>query len=126
MLKKLLLASLFLALAVFFLPQDASALSFSNVRVENIIGSGAQIKWDTDAAGDSKVFYGISPGSHPYSSFGDCSGVTSTFNHCVNLTGLAASTRYYYKAKSTDAGGTEYTSEERFFDSASGGGGGGG
>ena len=92
----------------------ASAFSFSSIRAENVIHPGAQIKWMTDIAGDSKVFYGTSPGSYPNSVLGDCSATAATTDHCVNLTSLTASTRYYYIVKSADTGGMEHASGENY------------
>ncbi|MEK9179974.1 MAG: peptidoglycan-binding protein [Patescibacteria group bacterium] len=117
----LVLSVMFLALGLSFLPRGADAFSFSNLRAENIYGPGAQIKWTTDESGDSKVYYGTSPGNYPNHAAGDCLSPSSpVFEHCVNLTNLAASTKYYYVVKTTVASGSypEYTSEEKNFDSA--------
>ncbi len=95
----------------------------SNVRPENIIGSGAQIKWDTNIPSDSRVAYGTSPTFLTLFSNSRCDSGGYVTVHCVNLTGLAASTVYYYKVESMDASSTNSQLGGFQFTSASGGGG---
>lgn len=104
------------SIAALAFAEKADAVSFLSVRVENIYVPGAQIKWTTDVASDSHAMYGTASGNYQYFATGDCLGGTSLTSHCVNLTNLAASTRYYYKVKSTDANGVQGISEEFFFD----------
>ena len=42
----------------------ASHITFSNIRVENAISSGAQIKWTTNIASDSRAVWGTAPGNY--------------------------------------------------------------
>lgn len=72
---------------------------FSNVRAENIIGSGAQILWTTDDLSDSAVRYGTVFDVYDFFSYDRCDGGGNVTNHCVNLTGLSVNT-YYYKVES--------------------------
>jgi hypothetical protein len=71
------------------------------------------VSWNTDAAADTEVRYGTSPGSYtgstPGTSFQATSGLG--FVHEVTLTKLSPSTVYYYVAGSA-AGG--YTKESSF------------
>lgn len=107
----LLAFSLFIFLGAFAFAQTSSTTSgtsvaaISNVRAENIIGSGAQIRWSTDFPTDSRVAYGTSPGTYSYFSNSRCDGSGYGTVHCVNLTNLAQDTMYYYKVESmTEAG----------------------
>ena len=73
----------------------------SDVQATNVTGTAATIQWTTDVASDSRVIYGLTQ-----------STVTNTVNgsgtvtaHSVNLTGLAASTVYYFDASSASPAG---------------------
>ena len=73
----------------------------SDVQATNVTGTAATIQWTTDVASDSRVIYGLTQ-----------STVTNTVNgsgtvtaHTVNLTGLAASTVYYFDASSASPAG---------------------
>ncbi|MEK7561142.1 MAG: carboxypeptidase regulatory-like domain-containing protein [Patescibacteria group bacterium] len=103
---------------------DSTAPAISNVRTENVIGSGAQIKWDTDDASDSRVAYGTSPGSYAFFPDSRCDSGGNVTSHCVNLTGLSANTVYYYKVESKNSDNLDSHSGEYQFTSASGSGGG--
>ncbi len=61
--------------------------------------SGATITWTTDQASNSQVAYGTT------SSYGSLSALNSTLvtSHSVTLTGLAASTTYFYQVQSQGA-----------------------
>ncbi len=63
--------------------------------------SGATITWTTDQASNSQVAYGTT------SSYGSLSALNSTLttSHSVTLTGLAASTTYFYQVQSQSAQG---------------------
>ncbi len=52
----------------------------------------AVVRWRTDVPTDTRVYYGVAPGS--LVSFAD--GAASTTEHEVSLGGLAAGTRHYY------------------------------
>lgn len=100
-------------------PSDTTPPVISNIREENVIGSGAQIKWETDDTSDSKVLYGTASGIYPLFSDSRCDAGGSVASHCVNLTNLAASTKYYYKVKSRSVSGYDSESAEKSFTSAS-------
>lgn len=95
----------------------------SDVRVENILGSGAQIKWTTDQLSDSRVAYGTVSGNYNLFSYEWCDAGGNVTSHCVNLTGLAYNTVYYYEVKSMNASGLAGYSNEYQFTSAGGAGG---
>lgn len=80
----------------------------------SITASGATISWTTDEVSDSQVGYGTASGSYTWTAASQ-TGVTS---HSVALSGLTASTVYYYVARSTDAAGNAVTSAERTFTTA--------
>ncbi|MDD5132629.1 MAG: fibronectin type III domain-containing protein [bacterium] len=70
--------------------------------------TSATITWTTNVASTSKVYYGTG------TSFGSSTteidtGTSMTKNHSVNITGLTASTKYYYYAASKDASGNTST-----------------
>jgi len=56
------------------------------------------VRWRTDVATDSRVWFGTSPGSPLAASVDDA---TVTTEHVVELTGLSAQTTYYYAVGST-------------------------
>ena len=68
------------------------------------------IVWRTDAATDSRVRYGASPGSLTQTA--DVPGATT--DHVVTVTGLTPGTRYYYDVGSTTALQAGGTSEHYF------------
>ncbi len=66
--------------------------------------TGAVVRWRTDVATDSRVRYGLAPGSLS----GVADGVAGVTEHAVTLTGLSPDTVYYYSvgtATETLAGG---------------------
>lgn len=97
---------------------DTTPPVFSYIRAENIISSGVQIKWNTDDLSDSKVVYGTSPNSYPYTADYRCDAGGNVTSHCVNLTGLLSNTTYYYRVKSKNAALLEGGSGEYSFLSA--------
>lgn len=99
-------------LAVLFLfgfQRPVFAVSFSNVRAENFYFPGVQVKWTTDVAGDSVVWYGFSPGSYSSSMSGDCFATSANMDHCVNFPNLTANTTYYYKVQTAGVMSSEYS-----------------
>ncbi|MCX6274232.1 MAG: fibronectin type III domain-containing protein [Bacteroidetes bacterium] len=59
--------------------------------------SSIYIKWRTSIASDSKVVYGTTLGTYPYTA----SNTTSSTEHTIQLTGLSTNTKYFYKIGST-------------------------
>ncbi|MDD5492017.1 MAG: fibronectin type III domain-containing protein [bacterium] len=64
--------------------------------------TGATITWTTSTAATSKVYYGTST-SFSSSTTETDTGASVTKNHSVSITGLTASTKYYYYVASKDA-----------------------
>jgi Bacterial Ig domain/Right handed beta helix region/Purple acid Phosphatase, N-terminal domain len=95
-------------------------LTISSVAASNITFSGATITWTTNVAASSQVDYGTT------TNYGQSSALNSTLvsSHSVALSGLAASTVYHYRVRSTDGGGNQATSGDFTFTTASSTGGG--
>jgi len=74
----------------------------------------AIVAWITDEYGDSKVEFATSA-LNSADTVKIALGVTSTTSHFVELSGLTASTTYYYIVKSTDEAGNLATSTEATF-----------
>ena len=55
------------------------------------------IRWRTSIASNSKVVYGTTLGTYPYSA----SNSTSSTEHTIQLTGLSTNTKYFYKIGSS-------------------------
>ncbi len=70
--------------------------------------TAATISWTTNEISDSKVWYGTASGTYTASS----SSASLTVSHSLALTGLSASTKYYYVVVSADASGNIATSSE--------------
>lgn len=86
-------------------PASASPLEISNVSAGSITETTATITWTTDELANGTVTYGNS--SPPTLTSSDSNPVT---NHSITLTGLTASTQYYYEVSSTNSGGNTTTS----------------
>jgi hypothetical protein len=86
-----------------FSTQSVSATppSVSNVAFWGVSSSGVIISWSTDVLSSTAVAYGTT------SALGQLSPVQNmlTNSHGVTLTGLAASTTYYFVAQSADSSG---------------------
>jgi hypothetical protein len=83
----------------------------SGVQATNITSSSATVTWATNVASNSQVEFGTTTsygGSTPV----DPAQVTA---HTVNLSGLAASTPYHYRVKSSDASGAQAVSGDFTF-----------
>lgn len=92
---------------------DTTPPTISGVAVSSITETGATVTWTTNEASTSVAEYGTTT-SYGTSKTGT-SGVTS---HSVALTGLAASTVYYYRVKSADAAGNTATGTGSSFTTA--------
>ena len=95
---------------------DITPPVISDITVSNITSNAASISWVTDEDSDSIVDYGTSSGSYSFSETGStvASG-SSIFEHAVGLTGLGASTSYYFMVSSTDLSSNTGTSSEQTF-----------
>jgi len=76
--------------------------------------STAEISWDTDEDADSEVWYSTSA-SVDTSVVSNENSATLETSHSLPITGLTASTTYYYVVGSTDGFGNEATSTEDSF-----------
>ncbi|MBI2619069.1 MAG: T9SS type A sorting domain-containing protein [Ignavibacteriales bacterium] len=94
---------------------DTTPPVISNVHTENVLATSADVVWSTDEPATSVVRYGTSPGNHA-TTVSNTSLVTA---HRVGLTGLSASTTYYYVVESADAAGNTSTSSEFSFATSS-------
>lgn len=74
----------------------------SNVQATNVTGTAATILWTTDVASDSRVIYGLDP----LNVTNVVSVGGSVTSHSVTLTGLVASTVYYFDVSSASAAGS--------------------
>ncbi len=84
-----------LVIALFVNLPIVSALEISNLRVNVISSSEAEVLWETDEPANSLVNYGSSQQS--LNQVGDASAVTQ---HSVEVSGLTPATTYYYKVQS--------------------------
>jgi hypothetical protein len=96
-----------------FTTQAASAAppAVSNVAFWGVTSSGVIISWSTNEVANTAVAYGTT------TALGQLTPVQTalTDNHGVTLTGLAASTTYYFVAQSADSGGnTGYSTTYSF------------
>lgn len=80
--------------------------TISAVTASGITASGATITWTTNVGATSQVNYGTT------TSLGQSSALNSTLvtSHSVVLSGLSATTLYYYQAVSKNSGGNQATS----------------
>ncbi len=98
------------------LTPDTTAPVISAVAAGGITASGATITWTTDEASDSQVGYRTGAATtYTFTTPSQTAGVTS---HSVALSGLSASTTYFYVARSKDAAGNLATSAEQSFTTA--------
>lgn len=95
---------------------DKAAPLISALTAGDIASTSARITWTTDENADSSLSYAIESLTTATSSIvttvGDPTSVTS---HSFILSGLSASTTYYYLVKSKDASGNLATSSENTF-----------
>jgi len=91
-------------------PPTCPAPVISNVRVQNITETEADVLWDTDIAATSFVDYGTTVS---YGSVASTSG--TTFNHSVHLSGLTPGTLYHFRVRSAGSGTSETVSGDFTF-----------
>lgn len=94
---------------------SASALTISNISVKNITSAGATISWTTNVTATSQVVYGTVKSTienYPSSSVIDS---TLSTTHAVQLTGLTANKKIYYRVVSVDKNGKKVVSKEGSF-----------
>ncbi|MBI4225043.1 MAG: fibronectin type III domain-containing protein [Candidatus Sungbacteria bacterium] len=93
---------------------DTTAPVISSIAVSGITTNTARITWNTDESANSKVWYGV---NSPVSSTNSTLMANESFSvsHDLTLTGLAASTTYYYVVESSDASGNKSVSAQGSF-----------
>ncbi|MBI4152215.1 hypothetical protein HY495_00760 [Candidatus Woesearchaeota archaeon] len=95
---------------LFVLLPAAAALEISAVSAQPVTSTGATISWTTDEPADSFVHYGTDAAS--LKTAGDAKATTS---HSLQISGLAAETKYLYSVESQgvvdDNGGSLYSFE---------------
>lgn len=84
--------------SVFKIGADASVAA-KNIRVSNISDSSATITWTTDKPTSGFIIWGTSEGSLNRTENED-STTQKYYSHSVNLSGLSASGKYFYKINS--------------------------
>jgi hypothetical protein len=92
-------------------PPDTTPPIISGIGVSSIYSAGAIISWSTNEAASSQVEYGIT------TAYGSVTPLNSsmTTGHFILLSGLAASTTYHYRVKSSDVGGNPAISSDNTF-----------
>ncbi|MDZ7266873.1 MAG: FG-GAP-like repeat-containing protein [candidate division KSB1 bacterium] len=91
--------------------RDTTPLAITNVRVNKISSTSAEIRWSTNEPADSQVDFDTGNGvvqSSPLDS-------TRVLEHAVLLRGLQAGQKYFYRVKSRDAAGNLAISETYSF-----------
>jgi len=93
---------------------DTTAPVISSVSATSTAATIADITWTTDEASDSVVWYSTTTPVDTNTASSTSSN-TLTTSHSVSLTGLTASTTYYFIVESTDAASNKGTSAEGSF-----------
>lgn len=93
---------------------DTSAPVISNVGVHDIASTSATVRWNTNEAADSRVFYST---TSPVATSTASTTVNATRvrNHALALSALTPTTTYYYIVVSKDAAGNTATSTQHSF-----------
>ncbi|MBI2474417.1 MAG: fibronectin type III domain-containing protein [Candidatus Taylorbacteria bacterium] len=99
----------------FFTTPAAPSLSLSGLTSTNVGSTTAAINWTTNNSGNSKVYFASTTPVMDSSNLQFVSESTNLTNHGVLLTGLQASTAYYYLAVSKDVYGQTATSSQSSF-----------
>ncbi len=95
---------------------DTTPPIIANVSASNIATSTAHITWATNESATSKVWYGTStPIDVTATSTPTISDGALVLNHDLALSGLTASSTYYYVVSSADASGNTATSSQQSF-----------
>ncbi len=95
---------------------DTTAPVISSVSATDLASTSAKVIWTTNEAASSKVWYGlITPLVTTATTTLMTQDAALVTSHAVNLTGLTASTTYYYMVSSTDAASNSASSGELSF-----------
>lgn len=92
---------------------DTVAPVISNSLVSSITANGANVSWITNENANGKVYYATT--SPAFGSSMTASHATYMTGHSLLLTGLTASTTYYYALESKDAAGNTATTSTASF-----------
>lgn len=95
-------------------PADTTAPVISGVSAGSLASTTAAINWSTNEAATSKVYYGTTTPLNLGSAL-TVSNLSLVTNHSQGLSGLTASTTYYYVVESKDAANNTATSTESSF-----------
>lgn len=95
-------------------PPDTTMPVLSSIASSGITSTGATITWNTNEAATSKVYYGTTT-PLVLSSAASISDSSLLTGHSLGITGLTASTTYYFVAESKDAANNTGTSAEQSF-----------
>ncbi len=90
---------------------DITPPVISNVENTDPTTDSVTISWDTDEESDSVVRYGTTSGNYTELEY----NATMVSLHSISLTGLNATTTYYYVVNSTDASGNAGEGSEYYF-----------
>ncbi|MDO8600762.1 MAG: fibronectin type III domain-containing protein [bacterium] len=93
---------------------DMTAPSITSVSATGITLAGVTITWTTNESAKSKVYYGVASPLN-LASAASVSDATLVTAHSSALSGLSASTTYYFVVESQDASGNIATSSEHSF-----------
>lgn len=93
---------------------DIDAPIISDVTITETTATSVLISWLTDEDSDSQVKHS-SESLSSSTAITTTSNTATTTNHQIELTGLLASTTYYFKVVSTDNGGNVADSDEQEF-----------
>src|SRR3989344_146613 len=96
-------------------PGDTTAPVISGASATNTTYNSTHIVWITNENANDKVWYSTSTPVVATSSTPSVSSATLITSHDMTLTGLSASTTYYYLIQSSDASGNIGTSTEQSF-----------
>lgn len=97
-------------------PPDTTAPIISSISATSTTSSTTKIVWTTNESSNSKVWYNtISPVNTSATTTPMVSALSLVTSHELSLSGLSASTTYYYIVSSADATGNIATSSESVF-----------
>lgn len=93
---------------------DVTAPLIFSVAASNVASTSASVHWLTSEIATSKVFFGSSTPLN-LTTARNASSTSLVGTHTLSLTGLTASTTYYYVVQSADASGNSATSSQSSF-----------
>jgi len=99
---------------------DTAAPVISDVEAKNIASTSVKIEWKTNEIADSKLWYSTSTPVVVATSTPQVSSSDLVLNHQLSISGLTASTNYYYLVSSADSSGNTATGTEKSFTTLSG------